>query len=89
VSEERKRTAEEIEADLARTRSELTRTVNELSDRLDPRTQVEAARTAATEKARTFADDVRTGEPRAVAVAGGAVAFLGLLIVAAARGRGR
>ncbi|TRW46527.1 DUF3618 domain-containing protein [Georgenia yuyongxinii] len=88
MSEERKRTAEEIEADLARTRRDLTSTVNELSDKLDPRNQVEAARTAAQAKARTFADDVSSGQPKALAIAGGAVAFVGLLVVAAARRRG-
>lgn len=88
MNEQRKRSAEEIEADIARARLELTSTVEELSDRLDPRAQVDAVRTAATAKAQTFAGDVKKGEPKAVAIAGGVVAFVGLMIVGAAR-RGR
>lgn len=66
----RKRTAAEIEEDLRRTREELTRTVDELSDRLDPRAQAKAA----ADKGKAFVDEVRAGEPRAVQIAGGALA---------------
>lgn len=66
----RKRTAAEIEADLAKTREELTRTVDELSGRLDPRNQAKAA----ADKGRAFVDDVKSGEPRAVRVVGGVLA---------------
>lgn len=38
------RSAVEIESDLARTRAELTSTVNELTEMLDPRRQVENAK---------------------------------------------
>ncbi|MFH5821797.1 DUF3618 domain-containing protein [Georgenia sp. AZ-5] len=88
MNDQRKRSAEEIEADIARARLELTSTVDELSDRLDPRAQLDAARSAATAKAQTFAGDVKKGEPKAVAIVGGALAFIGLMIVGAAR-RGR
>ncbi|MFC4556297.1 DUF3618 domain-containing protein [Georgenia faecalis] len=39
-----KRSPEQIEADLARTRAELSSTVNELTEMLDPRRQVEEAK---------------------------------------------
>ncbi len=42
-----KRSAEEIEADLAHTRAELTDTVNILSERLSPKTQIENAKQTA------------------------------------------
>ena len=58
-----KRSAEEIEADLARTRSELTDTVNLLSNRLSPKTQLDNAKQTAkataadlNEKAMAWAD---------------------------------
>ena len=60
--ETRKRSAQEIEADLARTRQELTRTVDELSERLDPRRQMT-----------NFVQDVKSGETKAVSIVGGAV----------------
>lgn len=66
----RKRTAAEIEADLRRSREELTRTVDELSDRVDPRRQAQAA----ADKGRAFVEDVKAGEPRAVQIAGGVLA---------------
>ncbi|GAA4285972.1 DUF3618 domain-containing protein [Georgenia daeguensis] len=85
----RKRSQAEIEADLARTRLDLTNTVNELSDRLDPRAQVsaakESARTAAKEagdRAKEFKDEVAAGDPRSlgVLVAGLAAAGVAILI---------
>ncbi|GAB2981107.1 MAG TPA: DUF3618 domain-containing protein [Actinotalea caeni] len=71
-----KRSAAEIEADLRRTREELTRTVDEISDRLDPRRQAQAA----ADKGRAFVEDVRAGEPRAVQIAGGALAAIAGLV---------
>ncbi|WP_156253141.1 DUF3618 domain-containing protein [Pseudactinotalea terrae] len=79
--ESRKRTAAEIEADLRRRREELTRTVDEISDRVDPRRQAQAA----ADKGRAFVDDVKAGEPRAVQIAAGVAAavagVLGLAIL--------
>lgn len=66
-AEPRKRTAAEIEADLRRSREELTRTVDEISDRIDPKKQAQAA----ADKGRAFVDDVKAGEPRAVQIAAG------------------
>ncbi|MEE6271726.1 DUF3618 domain-containing protein [Georgenia wangjunii] len=43
------RSATQIESDLARTRAELTSTVNELSEMLDPRKQVENAKNSVRE----------------------------------------
>ncbi|UFU02630.1 DUF3618 domain-containing protein [Ruania suaedae] len=71
---ERKRSAAQIEADLAATREELTRTVDELSERVDPRRQVKEA----TEKARTevssFVAGLKAGDPKAIGIAGAAAA---------------
>lgn len=44
MSAEEKRTPQDIEADLARTRAELARSVDELSTMIDPRTQVREAK---------------------------------------------
>lgn len=65
--ETRKRTAAEIENDLRRTREELTRTVDEISGKLDPKKQAQAA----ADKGRAFVDEVKAGEPRAVQIAAG------------------
>jgi len=68
----RKRSAAEIEADLSQTRAELTRTIDELSGRLDPRTQARAA----ADKGRAFVDDVKAGEPQAIQIVGGVLAVV-------------
>lgn len=68
--ETRKRSAAEIEDDLRRSREELTRTVDEISGRLDPKRQAQAA----ADKGRAFVDDVKQGEPRAVQIAAGVAA---------------
>jgi hypothetical protein len=64
VSTDADRSREQIEADLARTRAELEGTVNELTEMLDPRRQVEnvkenlrAAVARAGEAARVMIDD--------------------------------
>lgn len=44
MTAEEKRTPQDIEADLARTRAELARSVDELSTMIDPRTQVREAK---------------------------------------------
>lgn len=88
----KKRTAAEIEADLQRTREELTRTVDELSSRVDPRRQVEEIRNQARAKfadasaqGKSFAEDVKAKDPKALgilgAVAAVAVAVAGAVIV--------
>ncbi|MHB1064668.1 MAG: DUF3618 domain-containing protein [Georgenia sp.] len=85
--EKDKRTPEQIEADLARMRLELTDDVNELADRLDPRAQMGAAKTAATQRARTFADDLKRRDPKALGLTGGAAALFVLAVVRAVRRR--
>ena len=87
----RKRTSEEIEADLARTRLDLTSTVNELSDKLDPRRQMDAAKdsaraaaSAAGEKAKSFAGDLGSGDRKAMGALG-AVLAAGIALIAVAR----
>lgn len=72
----RKRTAAEIEADLVKTREELTRTVDELSGRLDPRNQARAA----ADKGKAFVNDVKAGEPKAVQIAGGVLAAVAAVV---------
>jgi len=77
-----KRSAEEIEADLRRAREELTRTVDEITDRLDPKKQAQAA----ADKGRAFVDDVKAGEPRAVQIAAGVgAAIAGIVGIAILR----
>ncbi|UNX54549.1 DUF3618 domain-containing protein [Georgenia sp. TF02-10] len=89
------RTPEEIEADLARTRLELTSTVDELTDRLDPRAKVEevkgrvdAVKEAATQQAATFVGAVRERDPKALATVGvGVLVTVGLTILRWRRSR--
>ena len=74
----RSRTIEEIEADLAARREELTRSVDALVERVDPRVQ-----------ASNFVDNVKRGEPRAMMIVGGAavlmVGVVGLVILRRSR----
>ena len=68
-SETRKRTAAEIEADLEARRADLSRSVDELVDRVHPGKQ-----------ASRFVTRLKAGEPRAVAIVGGtAVVVVGLV----------
>ncbi|MPV36855.1 DUF3618 domain-containing protein [Georgenia subflava] len=90
----KKRTPEQIEADLAKTRLDLTNTVNELSDRLDPRAQVDAAKESARaaakeagEKAKVFKDDVTSGDPKALGLLGAGIAVVALIVTLRLRGR--
>ncbi|TDE88851.1 DUF3618 domain-containing protein [Occultella glacieicola] len=85
--ETRKRTAAEIEADLLRTRAELTRTVDELTDRVDPRRQVRdltdqaknlAGSTA--DHAKSFAEDVKAGNPKAIGIVGAAATVVAAIV---------
>ncbi|WP_054952657.1 DUF3618 domain-containing protein [Flaviflexus massiliensis] len=80
-----KRSAADIEADLQRTREELTKTVNELSDRLNPKTNAKAAADQAKLKANEFvasargvADDAGRGEPSAIGILAAAAATVAL-----------
>lgn len=84
--ETRKRTAAEIEADLRRAREELTRTVDEISGRVDPRKQAQEA----ADRGKQFLEDVKAGEPQAVKIAAGVAAVIITVIagIAIAR-RGR
>jgi ABC-type branched-subunit amino acid transport system ATPase component len=91
-SEPKKMTAEEIKADLERQRAELTATVGELSYKVNPKRQVEAAKAGAAanglkDSAAQFADDVRSGDRKALSIAGAVAAVAGLFVVAAVRGR--
>lgn len=74
----RKRSSQEIEADLEAKRSELTHNVDALVDRIDPRTHVAG-----------FVEDVKAGEPRAVSIVGGVTAavagIVGLIVLRRSR----
>ena len=80
---------QDIEADIARTREELRSTVDELSERLNPRNQaqevVEEVKVAVADLKRRVTGDVRpAGEPEPTTkgwVALGAVAALALTVV--------
>lgn len=79
----------EIEARIARARLEMTATVDEVSDRVNPKVQVEKAKASAQRKVKTFTEDLKAGKPAAVAVVAGGVALVGggitLAILAARR----
>ncbi|MDY5584734.1 MAG: DUF3618 domain-containing protein [Arcanobacterium sp.] len=85
------RTLEQVQADLARVRLELSATVDELTGRLDPKqlsTQAKekfASSFADTQaKAKSFADGVANGDPKSLKIAGGAVlGFIALLVIRA------
>ncbi|WP_154795929.1 DUF3618 domain-containing protein [Occultella kanbiaonis] len=85
--ETRKRTAAEIEADLLRTRAEITKNMDELTSRVDPRRQVRDLKDQAknladntTEQAKAFAGDVKAGEPRAIGIVGAAAAVVAAIV---------
>ncbi len=101
--EPRKRTVAEIEADNARARAELSRTVDELADRVDPRAHVAAAKDRAAEAASEvagaarakaavaqdaaagFVDDVARRDPKALAIAAGALAAVVAIVLISIR----
>lgn len=78
---------QDIDAELAKMREELTSTVNELAGRLDPKKLGDQAKAQATEKAQsakesalTIANDAAAGEVRAIAIiAGIAIGALALI----------
>lgn len=93
---EQKRTPEEIEADLARTRVDLADSVDELTTMLDPRVQLKEATSnisaaakhaakGAEAKAQSFMEDVKAGDPKAVGIVGAGVAAAALIAALAAR----
>lgn len=84
MNNETPRTAADLEAQREQLRADLADTVNELSDRLDPRAQLETAKEQAKEtwdqtsrKARELGEDALFGDTRALAIVGGAA--LGVL----------
>lgn len=80
-----KRSIDDIEADLQRTREELTSSVNELVERLDPRTKAKEAADGAKEragefsaKAKSVAADAQQGDTQAIGILAGAAATAAL-----------
>lgn len=76
------RSAEEIEADLARTREELTASVDELADKLSPKRQLAEAKENIKNAAEHSADsakhavrglvtEVKSGNPKVIGIIGG------------------
>jgi len=91
-----KRTPEQIEADLARTRQELASSVDELSTMLDPRVQLKEAKEnissaakhavdGAGAKAQSILDDAKSGDPKAIGILGAGVAAVAAVVALAAR----
>ncbi|MDO4888973.1 MAG: DUF3618 domain-containing protein [Actinomycetaceae bacterium] len=81
------RTVDQIEAELARTRESLTDTVNELAERLSPRTLATDAKDTAVEKATQFAEttkalveDAKGGDKRAIGIISGVAAAVVLVV---------
>lgn len=90
----KKLSADELQAELERTREALTSTVGELSYKLDPKRQVEAAKAGAKDaatglkdKANDFAKGVKGGDSGALTIAGVAAAVVGVFVIAAVRGK--
>ncbi|UFU05987.1 DUF3618 domain-containing protein [Ruania halotolerans] len=82
----RKRTVAEIEADLAATREELTKTVDDLSRRVDPRQQAAELKERARDGATSFVEGVKAGDPKALGIAGAAAAaVLAIIGISVAR----
>lgn len=80
-----KQSAEEIQAELERTRAEMTATVDELAARLDPKVHLNNAKDGALnvvsnvgDGAKKIADDASKGDLQAIGIlAGAAVALIG------------
>jgi len=91
-----KRTPEQIEADLVRTREELASSVDELSTMLDPRVQLKEAKENISSAAKNAVDDVsakassvldrvKAGDPKAIGILGAGAAAVAAVIALAAR----
>ncbi len=87
MSDKPKRSAEDIERDIRRTREDLTNSVNELAGPIDPKTNAKAAADAAKFKANEFgnkakgvANDATAGDPTSIGIVAGAVATAALAI---------
>ncbi|WP_164505525.1 MULTISPECIES: DUF3618 domain-containing protein [unclassified Actinobaculum] len=85
------RSIAQIEAELRRTREEMTQTVNELAGRLDPKVVAKAATDQAKKKAATattrvkaLVHDAKSGDLRAIGILAGSVVVvvgLGVLVI--------
>ena len=82
-----KRSVHDIEADLQRTRDELTNSVNELANRLDPKANVKAVTDSAKSKVSEFASkakalpgDASEGDSSSIAILAGSAATAGLAL---------
>ncbi len=93
---DQKRTPEQIQEDLARTRVELADSVDELTTMLDPREQLKDAKAnlrsaaehgvkTARTRAQALLEDVKSGDPKALGVVGGVAAVAVLAVVARRR----
>lgn len=86
------RTPEQIQKDIEITRAQLTDTVDELSERVDPRIKVDQAKAQALDmadrakvEAKRFGRKIKAGDPKALGIVGGAVALAALALIAEIR----
>lgn len=79
---------EQIKRELEKTREEMTRTVDELAARLDPRTQAKEAGEAAKAKAKAVADGVKEGDAKSISIVAGIAGVVLLSVIAAIRSGG-
>lgn len=82
------RTPEQIQTDIARTRLELTSAVDELVDRLDPRTQIAEAKATIRARIQAIKEDLRAGDPKTLGIAAAGVATAVLVVVVLVRRNG-
>lgn len=82
-----KPTMDELEAQIAKARLDLTSTVDELSDRVDPRVQIAELKATVSERAKAFTQGLKSGDPKSLGIVAGGVAALGLVIVVSIRRR--
>lgn len=68
---------DELKARIVRARLEMTATVDEASDRVNPKVQVAKAKASAQLKAKHFTDDLKAGKPGPIAVVAGGLALIG------------
>lgn len=81
------RSIKEIQDELESTRESLTSTVDELVDRVNPRTQAKEAVECAKEKTQNLAEGVKAGDPTSLGIVGAIVGVVALVITAKFRTR--
>lgn len=67
----------ELEARIVRARLEMTATVDEVSDRVNPKVQMEKAKASAQLRVEHFTADLKAGKPGPIAAVAGGLAVIG------------